>query len=69
MKTVLARHQPPLDHLLPVLKDMGVKTSAYLKAIVIDPLGCLVRDDLWKGQLDAGKIGLVELYMLKQLSA
>lgn len=66
LKMLLAQHQPPLDHLLPALVDVGIKTVTYLKAALVDPLASLKQDELWKDLLDTGSISLVEVHLLKR---
>jgi hypothetical protein len=69
LQTALAQNQPPLDHLLPALTSVGIKTVAYLRGTLVDPLDRLKNDDFWKHQLDAGTIELAELYMLQRLAS
>jgi hypothetical protein len=56
-----------LAHLAPVLADIGFKTVAYLKVAVALPLEQLEKEYFWRRLMEAKKMSLGELYLLKRL--
>jgi hypothetical protein len=50
-----------------VLADIGFKTVAYLKVAVALPLEQLEKEYFWRRLMEAKKMSLGELYLLKRL--
>jgi hypothetical protein len=67
LHTTLAQHEPSLAHLAPVLAEIGFKTVAYLKVALALPLEHLEKEYFWRRLMEAKKMSLGELYLLKRL--